>query len=280
METIEHGALSSSPGAAGTTAMHETRSPRSAIRFRRFSLFPFERLLLCNGEPVDIGSRAFDLLFVLIRSPGSVVDKNTIVDFVWPSTIVEESNLRFQMASLRKALGPDRDVIKTIQGRGYLFAGETSSVADALGQQSLDDVARSEVVDLTLAVLGLDADRARAAVAVIDDDDDTREALDGLLRSSGFTAHSYPSVEAFVRRPAGSEPACLVLDVCMPGRTGLELQADLARAGVKVPIIFISGHADIHMSVRAMKAGAMEFLTKPVRHEELLDAIRGAVSRH
>ena len=70
---------------------------------------------------------------------------------------------------------------------------------------------------------------------------------------------------------------CLVLDVWMPGRSGLEFQADLARAGMDIPVIFMSGHADVHMSVRAMKAGALEFLTKPVRHQDLLDAVMAAV---
>jgi DNA-binding winged helix-turn-helix (wHTH) protein len=87
-------------------------------------LFPRSRLLLREGGPVTLGSRAFDLLLVLLRSRGEVVTKDDIVREVWPHTIVEESNLRFQMASLRNALGEDRDLIKTIPGRGYLFAAE------------------------------------------------------------------------------------------------------------------------------------------------------------
>lgn len=270
MGTIEHEPAGGAPLAANRLSERADRASRSSIRFRRFHLFPFERRLLREGEPVEIGSRAFDLLFILVQSPGSVVHKSEIVDFVWPSMIVEESNLRFQMASLRKILGPDRDIIKTIQGRGYLFVGETLTLEAPEEQAPSDDRFDASTNE----------DRPPAAVAVIDDDDCTREALDGLLRSSGFAVQCYRSVEAFVQRPVGPEPGCLVLDVCMPGRTGLDLQSDLTRAGMRLPVIFISGHADVHMSVRAMKAGAMEFLTKPVRHEELLDAVQSAVSRH
>ena len=94
------------------------------FRFGRWCLVPQARLLLRDGEPVEIGSRAFDLLHLLLCRRGFVVEKSAIVSFVWPNTIVEESNLRFQMAALRKALGADRALIKTIPGRGYIFATE------------------------------------------------------------------------------------------------------------------------------------------------------------
>jgi DNA-binding winged helix-turn-helix (wHTH) protein len=97
------------------------------FRFGHWCLVPAARLLLYKGRPVEIGSRAFDLLHLLSSKQGSVVEKRTIVDFVWPSTIVEESNLRFQMAALRKALGPDGALIKTIPGRGYILAEEYSA---------------------------------------------------------------------------------------------------------------------------------------------------------
>src|SRR5271156_2078411 len=100
-----------------------------AIRFRRFQLFPSARLLLRDGRPIEIGSRAFDLLTILLASRGSVVTKEEIFRHVWPSTVVEESNLRWQMLSLRKVLGEDRDLIKTIPGRGYLFAAEWDETA-------------------------------------------------------------------------------------------------------------------------------------------------------
>jgi DNA-binding response OmpR family regulator len=239
----------------------------SVVRFRRFDVMPGERRLLCDGQAVEIGSRAFDLLLVLLRSPGALVTKNEIVSHVWPSTVVDESNLRFQMTSLRKALGADRDVIKTIPGRGYLFATEVAN-EQAL-HRGLPRGAR------TVHRASKRADRP--LLVVIDDDDATREALDGLLRSFGWRVETYSSVQAFMARPEASPPQCLILDVWMPGRSGLEFQLDLAKAGLEVPVIFISGHADVPMSVRAMKAGAVEFLVKPVRHEELLDAIRSAI---
>jgi FixJ family two-component response regulator len=89
---------------------------------------------------------------------------------------------------------------------------------------------------------------------------------------------TYASVQGFVDSESSGSVGCLVLDVCMPGHSGLDFQANMIKAGLKVPIIFISGHADVHMSVRAMKAGAVEFLTKPVRHEELLSAINAVMA--
>jgi DNA-binding winged helix-turn-helix (wHTH) protein len=96
------------------------------FRFGRWCLVPAARLLLHKGRPVELGSRAFDLLHLLSSRRGMLVEKAAIVSFVWPSTIVEESNLRFQMAALRKALGPDGALIKTIPGRGYILAEEYS----------------------------------------------------------------------------------------------------------------------------------------------------------
>lgn len=98
------------------------------IRFRRYRLLPRSRMLLRDGRPLDIGSRAFDLLHVLLSARGAVVSKDQIVRRVWPATVVDECNLRFQIAVLRKALGGDRDLIKTISGRGYLFVADQEVV--------------------------------------------------------------------------------------------------------------------------------------------------------
>jgi FixJ family two-component response regulator len=114
------------------------------------------------------------------------------------------------------------------------------------------------------------------AVVVIDDDDEIREGLQGLLGSVGLRVETFASVQEFLGSGRPDRPGCLVLDVRLPGRSGLDFHDDLARANVHMPVIFISGHADIRMSVRAMKAGAVEFLTKPVRHQDLLDAIQQA----
>jgi FixJ family two-component response regulator len=116
-------------------------------------------------------------------------------------------------------------------------------------------------------------------VVVIDDDKDVREALQDLLRSVGLRTELFASVQEFVDRAVRSRPACLVLDVRLPGRSGLDFQKDLAKEGVNLPIIFITGHADVPMSVGAMKGGAIEFLTKPLRPQDLLDAIQSAIEK-
>ena len=120
-------------------------------------------------------------------------------------------------------------------------------------------------------------DEARPTVVVIDDDQDVREALQGLLQSVGLRVELFASVPEFLSSNRPNLPGCLVLDVRLPGRSGLDFHDDLVKAKVRVPVIFISGHADVPMSVRAMKAGAMEFLIKPVRHQDLLDAIHRAI---
>jgi FixJ family two-component response regulator len=120
---------------------------------------------------------------------------------------------------------------------------------------------------------------AEATVAVIDDDPDIREALRGLLRSVGLGVELFGSVQEFLAAARRDPPGCLVLDVRLPGRSGLDLQEELAKADIHLPVIFISGHADVPMSVRAMKAGAVEFLTKPVRDQDLLDAIQLALAK-
>ena len=120
---------------------------------------------------------------------------------------------------------------------------------------------------------------ARAFIFVIDDDVSVRESLRNLLRSAGFTVQTFSSAQEFLISPRPDMPSCLVLDVQLPGLSGLDLQQELAKGGVEIPIIFITGHGDIPMSVRAMKAGALEFLTKPVNDEDLLDAIQQAIAR-
>ncbi|WP_374471680.1 transcriptional regulator [Phenylobacterium sp.] len=103
----------------------EPPPPRApALGFRRFVLLPAARLLLRDGRPVEIGSRAFDLLHVLLRARGRIVERADLMRQVWPTTTVEESNLRFQVSRLRRALGDDRDLLKTIPGRGYLLAAD------------------------------------------------------------------------------------------------------------------------------------------------------------
>jgi len=115
-------------------------------------------------------------------------------------------------------------------------------------------------------------------VFVIDDDRMIRDGLQGLIRSVGLRVETFASAEDFLVAKRPDVPACLVLDVRMPGVSGLDLQLKLSDAGIHIPIIFITGHGDIPMSVRAMKEGAYEFLTKPVRGQDLLDAIQKAIA--
>jgi FixJ family two-component response regulator len=116
-------------------------------------------------------------------------------------------------------------------------------------------------------------------VYVIDDDPSVRNAVKMLLEASGFHVETSDSAKEFLQRDLVEASGCLVLDVKMEGLSGLDLQRELATAGVHLPIIFITGHGDVPMSVQAMKAGAVEFLTKPFRKRELLNAVRQAVAR-
>jgi len=118
-----------------------------------------------------------------------------------------------------------------------------------------------------------------ATVFVVDDEDTVRKALARLIRSAGMTAQTFPTAEAFLRDGHAVPASCLVLDVRLPGLNGLQLQEALNRKGYPISIVFITGHGDVPTSVRAMKAGAVDFLQKPFAGRELLDAIRRAVSR-
>jgi len=117
-----------------------------------------------------------------------------------------------------------------------------------------------------------------STVLVIDDDPDVRTSVGRLLRSSGMDVQLFATISDFLKSDPPDGPTCLVLDVRLPGQSGLDLQRELARAKRKLPIIFITGHGDIPMSVQAMKGGAIEFLTKPFRDQDLLDAIQLGLS--
>src|SRR5712672_535818 len=120
---------------------------------------------------------------------------------------------------------------------------------------------------------------ATPTVFVIDDDDLVRAAVQGLLKSVGLRSETFGAAQEFLRSKRPDVPSCLVLDVRLPGVNGLDFQHELAEAGIRIPIIFITGHGDIPMSVKAMKSGAVEFLTKPFRDQDLLDAIHQALDR-
>jgi FixJ family two-component response regulator len=116
-------------------------------------------------------------------------------------------------------------------------------------------------------------------VFVVDDDASMRPAMEDLIRSVGLSVKSFASAGDFLRAERPDAPACLILDVRMPGLSGLDLQKELAAAGIRIPIVFITGHGDIPMSVQAMKGGAVEFLTKPFRDQQILDAIQAAIEK-
>jgi len=119
-----------------------------------------------------------------------------------------------------------------------------------------------------------------AVVFVVDDDPSVRKALGRLLRAAGFRAEAFATADEFLRRPAPEAPACVILDVQLPGPSGLDLQRALAERDADLPVVFITGYGDIPTTVRAMKAGAVDFLPKPVDDGALLAAVRQAVARH
>src|ERR1700751_2178121 len=120
---------------------------------------------------------------------------------------------------------------------------------------------------------------ANSSVLVVDDDPEVRDSVARILRTVGLHAQEFSSVPDFLRADPPEGPSCLLLDVRMPGRSGLELQCDLAAANRLVPIIFVTAHADVPTSVQAMKAGAIEFLTKPFRPQDLIDAVKVGLAR-
>src|SRR5919202_1805932 len=123
------------------------------------------------------------------------------------------------------------------------------------------------------------APEQRPSIVVIDDDASMRKALENLFKSVGFEVELFSSPQEFLQSSRPDRPGCIVLDVRFPGRSGLDMQREIAAANIQLPIIFITGYGDIPMSVRAMKAGAVEFLTKPFRDQDLLDAIGTALER-
>lgn len=120
---------------------------------------------------------------------------------------------------------------------------------------------------------------ARPIVYVVDDDPSIRQALGNLLDSVGLEVRAFGSTREFADTPKSDAPACLVLDIRMPGQSGLDFQSELVKSGDAIPIVFITAHGDVPMTVRAMKAGAIEFLTKPFRDQELLDAIQIGIEK-
>ncbi|HXM36029.1 MAG TPA: response regulator [Pyrinomonadaceae bacterium] len=120
----------------------------------------------------------------------------------------------------------------------------------------------------------------QAMVFVVDDDESVRESLESLIRSAGLRVAAFASAQEFLASPRDDVTSCLVLDLRLPGQSGLDLQKRMTEVSIQIPIVFITGHGDIPTSVRAIKAGAVEFLTKPFRDQDLLNAIHQAIERH
>jgi len=120
---------------------------------------------------------------------------------------------------------------------------------------------------------------SRPVIAIVDDDPSVREGLHSLIRSAGWSVETFASAQEFLERPQAKAPSCLILDLQLPDLNGLDLQKRMAAMNLEIPIVFLTGHGDIPASVRAMKAGAVEFLTKPVDEQDLLRAIQEAIDR-
>src|SRR5215469_17337598 len=118
-----------------------------------------------------------------------------------------------------------------------------------------------------------------AMVFVVDDDPQVRESIQGLLKSAGLRSECFETAEQFLQRQFPGGPSCLIVDVTLPGISGLDFQQQLRKAGLQIPIVFITAHGDIPMTVKAMKSGAVEFLTKPFEDQNLLDAVQQALAR-
>jgi FixJ family two-component response regulator len=146
----------------------------------------------------------------------------------------------------------------------------TASVTCAVYHPALDEA---------MVAMSLPTQPGDATVFVVDDDASVRISTERLVRSMGYAVQTFASAKEFLDHSALQGPGCLVLDVRLPGADGLDLQAELARTGLQIPIIFVTGHGSIPLTVRAMKAGAAEFLTKPARPRDLQEAIRAAIER-
>lgn len=220
-----------------------------------------KRAVFRNGELLTLGGRAFDILAMLIRSNGNVVSKRELIREVWNDTVVEENNLQVQISALRKLLG-DKSLIQTIPRRGYrLLTSKSPATPAPLRQQP------------PAPGPALAQEEDAGVVYIVDDDAHVRTALSRLLRSHAIAHQTFGSAEEFLAAQLGTGSACLLLDVTLPAATGFDLQAELAQRSRHWPIVFMTGHGSIPMSVQAMKAGAVEFLTKPFDEQTLISTL-------
>lgn len=229
------------------------------------------REVFVDGRPILLGGRAFEVLATLIKAKGRVVGKDELFSQVWAGTVVEDNNLQVQVSLLRKAFG-DRGLIQTVPRRGYRLAAEISfEVPGTLSAQS-PLCAGADTVELF-------DEHFNVPVLVVDDDPSLRTALGRLLRSQDIPHQLFASAEALFEARLETPCACLLLDMHLPDTSGLEVQDTLRRLALPWPIVFMTGFGTIPMTVQAMRAGAVEFLTKPFDEDQLLTLLPAVRTR-
>lgn len=234
------------------------------IRLGQATISLERREAFLDGRPLRVGGRAFEVLSVLMQADGRIVSKDELINQVWPDIVVEENNLQVQISALRKLLGA-KEIIQTVARRGYRLLKDREPKPPAFS---------TVAPPVPLAQQRPSVDAQSVPVFIVDDEACVRTALSRLLRAEGIEHRIFDSAEALLEEPLQNGPACLLLDVSLPETTGLQLQATLTERGHPWPVVFMTGHGTIPMSVQAMKAGAVEFLTKPFNDDELLDILR------
>ena len=233
------------------------------IRLGQATISLERREAFLDGRLLRVGGRAFEILSVLMQADGRIVSKDELITQVWPDTVVEENNLQVQISSLRKLLG-EKELIQTVPRRGYRILKEREPPLPLFHPVAPGPLASEDQESI---------DPRSVPVFIVDDDASVRTALSRLLRAEGIAHRIFASAEEFLNADLEIGPACLLLDVTLPEATGLELQSVLGQRGHPWPVIFMTGFGTIPMSVQAMKAGAVEFLTKPFNDDQLLDTL-------
>lgn len=266
--------LRPSPQPAPAPTWWPTRpaTPQAEQEHGRLCAFPADRLMTIDGRPVTVGSRAFDLLLALLDSSGSLVSKDDLIRRVWPTTRVDDCNLRTQMAALRRAMGPVRHAIRTVPGRGYMFAPALARLHPApLSPKSVPELRGDDDSAPNF-------DRRAVAdvrIAVIDSDDDARGRVRTLLEHLGVPTDEFSSAAEFAVRESDQPYLCVIVEQWLQGGDGMNLLRDLLEHQSVAHVIVTSAYPDVHAAVQAMKMGASDFLPKPVQGRDLVQAVYG-----
>jgi FixJ family two-component response regulator len=242
----------------------QRNAEKHMIRLGQATISLERREAFRDGQPLRVGGRAFEILSVLMQADGRIVSKDELITQVWPDTIVEENNLQVQISSLRKLLG-EKQLIQTVPRRGYRLLKEREPPLPSFHPMVPGPLASQDQETI---------DPDSVPVFIVDDEASVRTALSRLLRAEGIAHRIFSSAEELLGADLNIGPACLLLDISLPEATGLELQSTLGQRGHPWPVIFMTGFGTIPMSVQAMKAGAVEFLTKPFNDDQLLDILR------